>query len=86
MKKEQEIRCPHCAWRPQPESRWQCMPSCGTEWNTFWTRGTCPGCGYHWAKTQCLSCGELSPHEQWYHTPTGEAPKVEETEDLSEPA
>jgi predicted amidophosphoribosyltransferase len=38
-------------------------------WNTFWTRGICPGCGYHWLKTQCPVCGELSPHEDWYHYP-----------------
>jgi len=45
------------------------MPSCGTVWNTFWTRGVCPGCGYKWQKTQCLACGFLSPHEAWYHYP-----------------
>ena len=50
------------------------MPSCGTEWNTFWTGGVCPGCKYRWEKTQCLSCGVISPHKDWYHHPEGREP------------
>jgi len=75
MQDEAEIFCPHCEWEPGPEAQWECMPSCGTMWNTFWTRGACPSCGYKWLKTQCLACGELSPHEAWYNHPpeaTGE--------------
>src|SRR5947208_7635054 len=64
-----EIYCPQCRWKPQPGSRWQCIPSCGTVWNTFWTRGVCPGCGYTWQRTQCLACGEVSRHIDWYHYP-----------------
>jgi hypothetical protein len=70
MASEPDIFCPKCAWRPGPGSRWQCMPRCGTVWNTFWTRGVCPGCGYTWTRTQCLSCGEISPHADWYHYPS----------------
>jgi len=66
---ELEIYCPKCAWRPQPEDRWSCEPSCGTVWNTFWTRGLCPGCRKQWADTQCLACRQFSPHKQWYHPP-----------------
>ena len=66
---EPEIFCPRCAWRPKAESRWQCMPSCGTVWNTYWTRGVCPGCHYKWDVTQCLECTEISPHADWYHNP-----------------
>lgn len=62
-----EIYCPNCQWRPQPEDRWQCVPSCGTIWNTFWTRGVCPGCTVKWPVTQCLGCKRFSPHEAWYH-------------------
>jgi hypothetical protein len=69
MRDKAEIFCPQCSWRPGPDNRWQCMPSCGTVWNTFWTRGVCPGCGHKWRQTQCLACGELSPHEAWYHYP-----------------
>jgi hypothetical protein len=69
MRDKAEIYCPVCEWRPTSEDRWECMPSCGTIWNTFWTRGVCPGCAYKWSKTQCFACGELSPHEAWYHYP-----------------
>lgn len=72
MKGEPEIFCPHCTYRPQPTDRWECVPSCRTLWHTFWTHGVCPGCGYHWQQTQCPACGELSPHEHWYHYPEGE--------------
>jgi hypothetical protein len=64
-----EIYCPKCGWRPGPEDRWMCTPQCGTVWNTFWTRGLCPGCAKVWQETQCLQCGEHSPHKQWYHVP-----------------
>jgi C4-type Zn-finger protein len=68
---EPEIFCPKCRWHPKADSQWQCVPSCGTVWNTFWTRGVCPGCHYQWRKTQCLECKETSPHEDWYHYPEG---------------
>ncbi len=64
-----EIYCPNCAWRPQAEHRWICVPSCGTIWNTFWTRAVCPGCTVKWPATQCLKCGIFAPHEAWYHYP-----------------
>ena len=64
---ERAIWCPSCEYRPKAEDRWQCTPSCGTVWNTFWTRGVCPGCGVTWPKTQCLACHVFSPHEDWYH-------------------
>lgn len=67
--KEPEIRCPKCGWRPKTESRWQCVPGCGTHWNTFWTGGVCPGCSFRWEHTQCLSCKQVSPHKDWYHFP-----------------
>jgi hypothetical protein len=41
-------------------------------WNTFWTRGLCPGCGHQWQETQCLRCRKMSPHESWYHYPDGQ--------------
>lgn len=84
MKNEPEIWCPACGYCPQAEDRWECVPSCGTWWNTFWTGGVCPGCGYHWLKTQCPACGALSPHADWYHYPDA-GPKVED-EELAEPA
>ena len=72
---EDDIRCPLCDWRPSPSSRWSCdctdtpepvFQSCGTVWNTFRTRGRCPGCQHQWRWTTCLACGVASLHEAWY--------------------
>ena len=72
------IRCPRCGWTPRSGDRWLCtctldsslykrgMCTCGHAWNTFDTRGRCPGCGRRWLHTQCLSCGAWSPHLEWY--------------------
>jgi hypothetical protein len=71
------IRCPLCRWSPLPSSRWSCVwtdtpepffQSCGTTWNTFVTRGRCPGCRHQWQWTLCLECGQWSLHEEWYET------------------
>jgi hypothetical protein len=69
------IRCPLCDWQPRVSSRWCCSDSgahdgCGTVWNTFDTRGRCPGCGYRWQWTDCLRCYRSSPHEAWYQDET----------------
>jgi hypothetical protein len=69
------IRCPRCAWRPDASSRWRCawvdtpepyFDSCGTVWNTFSTKGRCPGCHHQWQWTSCLRCSQWSPHSDWY--------------------
>ena len=60
------IRCPRCDWTPQKHDRWLCDPGCGQTWNTFETRGSCPGCSKQWATTVCLRCHEWSPHDDWY--------------------
>jgi len=69
------IRCPLCLWRPNASSRWACVDcahpehfhgGCGTVWNTFDTRGLCPGCGHQWRWTGCLNCHRWSLHEDWY--------------------
>lgn len=60
------VHCPKCIWRPRAKNRWRCK--CGYQWNTFDTRGLCPGCGYQWEITACLECGEISPHKDWYIT------------------
>jgi len=60
------IRCPQCQWEPRRDDRWRC--DCGNDWNTFDTYGECPHCGKRWHMTQCLSCGEWSPHEKWYES------------------
>lgn len=73
------VRCPKCEWRPGEASVWSCTPvghpeyyehgACGHTWNTFGTRGKCPGCRHQWRNTLCLSCWEFSPHKDWYETP-----------------
>jgi len=60
------LRCPRCRWRPRRHDRWICHPGCGFVWNTFETRGRCPGCAFQWAVTTCLACHETSPHLDWY--------------------
>jgi hypothetical protein len=80
MKREAEIYCPLCAWRPKATDRWWCHPGCGAEWNTFWTRGLCPGCGHQWLETACLRCQRMSPHESWYHYPDDHEGSSEDSE------
>ena len=69
------IRCPLCAWRPSASSKWRCDPThtpeppfkgCDAVWNTFATRGRCPGCDHQWIWTTCHRCAECSLHEDWY--------------------
>jgi hypothetical protein len=69
------IRCPLCSWRPTPASEWWCVSvgapehfpqGCGTAWNTFMTRGRCPGCRHQWRYTSCLRCSGWSLHTDWY--------------------
>ena len=71
----ERIRCPLCKWTPNDSSRWWCADAgapeyfyggCFTSWNTFETRGRCPGCAHQWKWTSCLRCGGWSRHEDWY--------------------
>jgi hypothetical protein len=66
-----KIRCPACKWRPTKDDTWTCAPGCGEVWNTFATRGECPGCQRHWSKTQCTKCGVWSDHDRWYEGDRG---------------
>jgi hypothetical protein len=61
------VRCPKCGWAPRAKNVWSC--NCGHCWNTFDTRGLCPQCQHQWEVTECLQCGERSPHEKWYARP-----------------
>lgn len=72
---DRRIRCPLCDWQPSASSLWSCedcafpeyfVDGCGMVWNTFETRGRCPGCGHQWRWTSCLRCEGWSPHEDWY--------------------
>jgi hypothetical protein len=66
------IRCPACKWRPTRSDTWACSPGCGEVWNTFATRGECPGCQRHWSNTQCTKCGVWSDHDAWYEERPGQ--------------
>jgi hypothetical protein len=58
------IRCPRCRWRPKRDDLWQC--DCLEIWNTFMTRGECPGCQKRWKVTNCPQCHAWSDHDEWY--------------------
>jgi hypothetical protein len=75
------IRCPLCSWEPSTAHRWSCywkgtpepfFSACGTVWNTFATKGRCPGCNHQWRWTSCLRCGQWSLHDDWYHEADGD--------------
>ena len=79
-----KIRCPQCRWQPEKGSRWICLPmgapehfagGCGHSWNTFDTRGRCPGCKHQWRFTSCLRCFGTSPHDDWYEQSDASPPK-----------
>ena len=79
-----KIRCPRCAWQPDRRSRWFCLPmgapeffanGCGHSWNTFDTRGRCPGCSHQWQHTSCHQCTATSPHEDWYERASDPSPR-----------
>ena len=58
------IRCPLCGCCAAKTDLWSC--TCAHKWNTFDTGGVCPSCLYQWKVTACPSCGEWSPHSDWY--------------------
>lgn len=56
-------------------------------WNTFTTGGVCPGCQARWHRTQCLACGVVSPHRDWYVEPQDDGGVAERSRrKVSEPA
>lgn len=60
------ISCPRCGDVPLADAEWQCE-LCLCCWNTFDTRGRCPGCAFRFPATACLACGAMSRHSDWYH-------------------
>ena len=55
---------PNATFSPSDDSHWSCK--CGHAWNTFWTAGKCPACGFQWEETICPHCGEISDHRARY--------------------
>jgi hypothetical protein len=71
----QLILCPKCAWKPDGGAYWRCQ--CGNVWDTFSSFGKCTKCDKVHLTTQCIACGEVSPHHDWYVDPI-EIPSVSE--------
>lgn len=61
----ERVRCPACGRAPEAGTAWQCS-YCHWSWDTFATRGVCPGCAAHYPVTQCFGCHAMSRHEDWY--------------------
>ncbi len=66
---EEYVRCPKCGWEPDESCIWVC-DVCNTKWNTFETRGQCPGCSKVFIDTACSrkwgGCGQMSLNADWY--------------------
>ncbi len=60
-----QVVCPRCAAVPSGDPVWQCE-FCHCVWDTFKTRGRCPGCGFTYPATFCVACGHNSRHRDWY--------------------
>lgn len=48
--------------------------------------GRLPECSWNWIITQCFSCKQFSPHEEWYHEPIGKSGDAREEEGILEDA
>jgi hypothetical protein len=77
------VRCPLCGWQPSATSLWACQSlgtpepffgGCGAMWNTFDTRGRCPGCSHQWQWTSCHLCHGWSLHDDWYEQDDDDRP------------
>ena len=69
MRNEPEIYCPKCEYHPVAEEPVGVCAKLRYYMAYVLDRWRCPGCGYQWLKTQCLACGEVSLHKEWYHYP-----------------
>ncbi len=63
-----EAACPACKAHPLDGNFWQCE-HCGTRFDTFASRGVCPGCGAEFPQTRCFDCLHASPMAQWFAQP-----------------
>jgi Zn-dependent protease len=56
--------CPACGQAPLIGAWWGCS-ECGTRFDTFETRGSCPNCGRHFAETGCPECQAHHSLPEW---------------------
>lgn len=66
--------CPGCELAPIAGNLWMCS-SCHTPFDTFESQAVCPACKETHPTTQCLSCHQAFPIQQWKSAPaTGVKP------------
>jgi Zn-dependent protease len=63
--------CPNCGESAPAGEFWQCG-HCGTKFDTFVTRGRCPGCGAWYLETACPHCQASNHVDGWYRPEGGE--------------
>jgi len=67
--------CPSCRAAPLLGPLWKCN-HCGTAFDTFETRATCPSCDARFDTTRCTDCGNTSPIIMWGLVPPPTIPPV----------
>jgi Zn-dependent protease len=65
LPRHEHCRCPGCGKSPPRGEFWQCE-HCVTRFDTFATRGRCPGCGAWYLETACPHCHALHHVDVWY--------------------
>jgi Zn-dependent protease len=67
--RHKEAACPSCGAAPVQGSFWTCG-RCGTSFDPFAHRGTCPACGSRFDTIRCLECYRAHPVAAWFaHQP-----------------
>ena len=64
LPRRQGFACPSCRTAPPLGPFWKCG-ACGQSFDTFETRGVCPGCAHEYPVTMCLDCSEQRPMTEW---------------------
>jgi Zn-dependent protease len=64
LPRHREVNCPRCSSHPPKGPFWVC-DHCQTRFDTFQSRGVCPGCGAWFHETACPDCRRTSHIEDW---------------------
>ena len=75
LPRHEHCACPGCGEAPPRGAYWQCE-HCVTRFDTFETRGRCPGCGAWYLETACPHCHASNHVDAWYRPAAGEEGKV----------
>ena len=65
LPRHRECTCPSCGISPPAGPFWACE-HCATHFDTFRTRGKCPGCGAWYLETACPHCRTQHHIDQWF--------------------